>query len=368
MSSGSSNTVRTYVYTIDYPSNPKAQVVKGSGSVNETLQWGFLTRPTKPTLRPLPWTPGTIVRPRYNLSNYVSYSAGGGRITGPAISMYAPNPLEIRRTTNSSDATANYYKARAKMGSGPVNLAENIGEFHQTANMISKRIRQIGEAARQLKNGNLPGLYQALAMEGHPSRRESGRVRDTPPSRRLADHWLEYTYGWSPLVSDVHGALEGMRKGFTDPVGAVKGYSRSSQLPRDSKSTFGNSPKRATGYVAGRVSNPGAHLANGLGLLNPASLAWELMPYSFVVDWFIPVGDVLSSLTAGLGMSGVVGGLVYEDEQIETYGGRPWKSTVTVNRLPINGLPLFLPFNQDVFNQPWQRVVSAISLLRQRFR
>jgi len=31
-------------------------------------------------------------------------------------------------------------------------------------------------------------------------------------------------------------------------------------------------------------------------MLNPASLAWELMPYSFVIDWWFNVGDVLASL------------------------------------------------------------------------
>ena len=31
-----------------------------------------------------------------------------------------------------------------------------------------------------------------------------------------------------------------------------------------------------------------------LSLDNPAVLAWEALPYSFVVDWFIPIGDYLN--------------------------------------------------------------------------
>ena len=34
------------------------------------------------------------------------------------------------------------------------------------------------------------------------------------------------------------------------------------------------------------------------GLDNPTLAVWEAMPYSFVVDWFLPVGDYLSSLSA----------------------------------------------------------------------
>jgi len=32
------------------------------------------------------------------------------------------------------------------------------------------------------------------------------------------------------------------------------------------------------------------------GLTNPLALAWEVIPYSFVCDWWINVGDVLASL------------------------------------------------------------------------
>lgn len=36
-------------------------------------------------------------------------------------------------------------------------------------------------------------------------------------------------------------------------------------------------------------------LARSLGLANPAAVAWEVVPYSFVVDWFLPVGSYLSA-------------------------------------------------------------------------
>jgi len=38
------------------------------------------------------------------------------------------------------------------------------------------------------------------------------------------------------------------------------------------------------------------------GITNPALLAWELVPYSFVVDWFYPVGDWLSQVGYSLGL------------------------------------------------------------------
>lgn len=32
-----------------------------------------------------------------------------------------------------------------------------------------------------------------------------------------------------------------------------------------------------------------------LGLLNPEIVAWELLPFSFVADWFIPIGSYLEA-------------------------------------------------------------------------
>jgi len=40
-----------------------------------------------------------------------------------------------------------------------------------------------------------------------------------------------------------------------------------------------------------------------LGLLNPVAVLWEVVPLSFVVDWFIPIGTYLASLDAMAGVS-----------------------------------------------------------------
>lgn len=37
--------------------------------------------------------------------------------------------------------------------------------------------------------------------------------------------------------------------------------------------------------------------------MNPSLVLWEAVPWSFVVDWLLPVGDFLSSLTALWGIS-----------------------------------------------------------------
>lgn len=43
-------------------------------------------------------------------------------------------------------------------------------------------------------------------------------------------------------------------------------------------------------------------MLNQLGLANPLATAWELVSYSFVVDWFVPIGPVLNALSARAGL------------------------------------------------------------------
>lgn len=52
-----------------------------------------------------------------------------------------------------------------------------------------------------------------------------------------------------------------------------------------------------------RVESPGLALAAELGLTNPALIAWELLPMSFLVDYFLKIGAFLESADALLGLA-----------------------------------------------------------------
>lgn len=50
------------------------------------------------------------------------------------------------------------------------------------------------------------------------------------------------------------------------------------------------------------ITNPNLAMISQFGLANPLAIAWELVPFSFVLDWFVNVGDYLSSLTDFVGV------------------------------------------------------------------
>lgn len=53
----------------------------------------------------------------------------------------------------------------------------------------------------------------------------------------------------------------------------------------------------------------GLRTLNQLGLMNPLALAWELVTFSFVIDWFLPIGPVLNAMSAPTGLLFVDGSI-----------------------------------------------------------
>lgn len=196
----------------------------------------------------------------------------------------------------------------AKKASGvSVNLAQAFAERRQTANMITDTAWRVANAARELRKGNLYGAYTYLGVRKKPSAAHVRSVQQTKAKDRLANHWLELQYGWLPLLSDVHGAAELLAKHIeTDPYHSeLTASAKTEYLIRDyTKELFtikqGNQIlKSQTRYkICVSLDDISRSILAETGITNPMLLAWELIPYSFVVDWFIPVGNYLEMLKA----------------------------------------------------------------------
>jgi hypothetical protein len=52
-----------------------------------------------------------------------------------------------------------------------------------------------------------------------------------------------------------------------------------------------------------------------LGLTSPISLGWELIPFSFVIDWFLPIGAALNAASAFDGLTFHSGYKAYRTEK-----------------------------------------------------
>lgn len=126
--------------------------------------------------------------------------------------------------------------------------------------------------------------------------------------KSVANQWLEWHFGWSPLIDDIHSACVTLAEPV--PLGKVKG---AASIPY-ALTGSANSPGQwgDVGVVEGRVkarvgaevslTDSNLYLLNRLGLANPLSVAWEVVPYSFVVDLFITFGAFLDQFTDQMGL------------------------------------------------------------------
>jgi hypothetical protein len=135
--------------------------------------------------------------------------------------------------------------------------------------------------------------------------------------------------------------------------------------------------------VYGVQQNFAANLSQ-FGITNPASLTWELLPWSFVADWFIPIGPYLESLDYHRGLVFKYGWLSIKarqgarrriDSSIGTNGGikatwfqgRGSGSAMVFTREVLGSFPTPpLPTLKDPFSLT--HVANATSLLATAFR
>lgn len=195
------------------------------------------------------------------------------------------------------DAVANkcYSRFNQKLGE-KASLSVSIAERKQAVEMIAGRAFQLYQFSRFLRKGQLGNAADALGVT---------KPKGVSRKKQFSQNYLEFHFGWSPLVTDIGNAVEVLQSGIPPPVVTAKAsepYSGSYLGPSSARDQWTGTV--CQGMAARiRVDNPNLYLANQLGFVNPALVAWELVPFSFVVDWFVNVSDFLSSFTDTLGLT-----------------------------------------------------------------
>lgn len=193
-----------------------------------------------------------------------------------------------------------------------VNLAAAFGEARQTADLLAGAATSIYKSFKALRSGNLPGAVRALtgstAVPNNVNRAFRREVNSSA-RQRAANTWLQLQYGWKPLLSDVYGSAEQCAKSLNRPrltkVSTSKQYSSSTSFTYQvglnslltAKEVYSDKFRGKMTCVFS-VDSAAARTMTEIGVTNPALVAWELLPYSFVVDWFLPIGSWLGNIDA----------------------------------------------------------------------
>jgi len=193
-----------------------------------------------------------------------------------------------------------------KMVDSKFNLLTSIVEFRKTAEHLANTASRITAAVRHVKRGRFRLAAAELAIVKPP-----GASR----SKTWAENWLEYKYGWMPLILDAHGIALHLATMLDEESPILGTRSRFENV--SSKSTGGTTDLntfrcswtarerlevryQATLYY--RTEYLSLLNLQRLGLLDPGATAWEAVPFSFVADWFAPIGEWLSLMNAWQGL------------------------------------------------------------------
>lgn len=118
-------------------------------------------------------------------------------------------------------------------------------------------------------------------------------------ARDLANDWLEGRYGWRTFVYDIKSLNEALQNlnAHRDRYRQRKGYKSTETVTR----TYATGSAPVSNHVITDKITTGirgtviADIEVPQFQFNPIQTGWELIPYSFVVDWFVSVGKALSA-------------------------------------------------------------------------
>lgn len=219
----------------------------------------------------------------------------------------APNLSMLDTVTHDTDLLYRCNNAHMdEISDRKVNLAQAFAERAQTVRLIQDTAFKLASAIRHVKKGNLSLAARALGVR----LREKKKTGQT-----VAQQWLALQYGWKPLLSDVRGAAELLaQRHYSRPPRLVVLTKRQSSTPVKQTGTFYSSysvPAYLEGIRTSRVrqesvyevSNQFIRDGGQTGIIDPLTIAWELTPWSFVVDWFIPIGNFVARLNYDAGLS-----------------------------------------------------------------
>lgn len=280
-----------------------------------------------------------------------------------------------------------YSKMYAKVQEASASLGMSLLDAGKTLDSITAIALRLVRALTYFRQGNLVATLDVLGNYGYPDTnvlRYRGKNRWWNARKRAyvqsSTLWLELNFGWAPLLQDLHDAGAVLQSTPRDVKVSGKGFAKVASYK---KSTGDQSYPEATisGHVKVhmgcyvRVTNRNAILWRDLGLANPASVVWDAIPWSFVIDWGFTFGKYLASLDDWIGFeqiypfksevlmgTDVVPGGLYRSEYTKNSASLRWERSCNPLKFRFNAYP-----RSNIGSGIW-KAVTSVALVVQKLQ
>ena len=180
-------------------------------------------------------------------------------------------------------------------------------ERQKALDMVTSSLRTLIRTTRAVIRRD-PKIVRAF-LNKHPDKKDIIR---TP-----AGLWLGYHFGVVPTIHDINSALGIFAQNFpTKPFSVSSGAAGSHSFWSNADFDINYNCTVKIGALVS-AQDPNVSLATSLGFGQPLSVAWELTPFSWAVDYFANVGKMLTNLEPrfpGLNFAGQ-----YTTRRVSTY-------------------------------------------------
>lgn len=285
------------------------------------------TKQVKPYNLPAPYYRANVFTDAGRLQRYTSYGGNANASSNKGWPLIGPDTGDDPNTGRAMAINLARDKFVSEVREEAM-LAVNYAERHQAMSMIANRANQLRRFTTAIRSFRIGDAIHALGLPEEttiarlkqksrlrPGVRNPDRAKYSH-SKSVANTFLEFHFGWEPLFHDVWTAMHLL----SQPVAWPKVKSVGKKVTWDVYQVFGKSGTigvgnwslsegQSTGKVRASVggdifvSNPNLWLLNQLGLLNPASFAWERVPFSFVADWIFNLNSYLAQWTDFSGLT-----------------------------------------------------------------
>lgn len=286
-----------------------------------------------------------------------------------------------KRNSSATDALTQLFEAKESILGLQSNVMRTVQWFldlRKRHTLVSKSVITEAEfraARRKAMSGNWIDVRSAKAHKRDLRKAKQDLVRyerklskkygspigeNGPDWKSLTDrftgHWLDSIYGIGATTLSVVDLLEVLDNQRPIYVRGKAPFAYEVDLPNESQGwTLSSGGVKVSGkaFAKGRVAISGLNDIGRYTRFNPLLTAWEKVPLSFVVDWFLSIGDLLASLSPDIQWEQEVTQCAYKHDIDITYKLETEAGTFTLN---ISGYEY-----SRVFVSPDSRFLSLFS-------